>query len=58
MFELAATFALALIYAIIIGVRKGAHKEGIHGMIAFAILFGIAFVIFGAIFALFAFVAA
>ncbi len=32
MFELAATFALALIYAIIIGVRKGAHKEGIHGM--------------------------
>ena len=57
MFELAATFALALIYAIIIGVRKGAHKEGIHGMIAFAILFGIAFLIIGAIFALFAFVA-
>ena len=58
MFELAATFALALIYAIIIGVRKGAHKEGIHGMVAFAILFGIAFLIIGAIFALFAFVAA
>jgi len=57
MFELAATFALALIYAITIGVRKGAHKEGIHGMIAFAILFGIAFLIIGAIFALFAFVA-
>ena len=57
MFELAATFALALIYAIIIGVRKGAHKEGIYGVIAFAILFGIAFVIIGAIFALFAFVA-
>ena len=57
MFEFAATFALALIYASIIGVRKGAHKEGIHGMIAFAILFGIAFVIIGAIFALFAFVA-
>ncbi len=57
MFELAATFALALIYAIIIGVRKGAHKEGIHGVIAFAILFGIAFLIIGAIFALFALVA-
>jgi len=58
MFEFAATFALALIYAIIIGVRKEAHKEGIHGMIAFAILFGIAFLIIGAVFALFAFVAA
>ena len=58
MFELAATFALALIYAIITGVRKEAHKEGIHGMIAFAILFGIAFLIIGTIFALFAFVAA
>ncbi len=57
MFEFAATFSLALIYAIIIGVRKGAHKEGIHGMVAFAILFGIAFLIIGAIFALFAFVA-
>ena len=56
MFEVAV--ALALIYAIIIGVRKGAHKEGFHGVIAFAILFGIAFVIIGAIFALFAFVAA
>jgi hypothetical protein len=57
MFEFAATFVLALIYAIITGVRKGAHKEGIHGIIAFAILFGIAFVIIGAIFTLFAFVA-
>ena len=51
MFEVAV--ALALIYAIIIGVRKGAHKEGIHGIIAFVVLFGIAFVIIGAIFALF-----
>ncbi len=57
MFEFVATFTIALIYAIIIGVRKGAHKEGIHGIIAFAILFGIAFVIIGAIFTLFAFVA-
>jgi len=52
MFELAATFVLALIYAIIIGVRKGAHKEGIHGMIAFAILFGIAFALIIGLFAL------
>jgi hypothetical protein len=56
MFEFAATFALALIYAIIIGVRKGAHKEGIHGVIAFAILFGIAFAIIGGLFVLFALV--
>ena len=54
MFELAATFALALIYAIIIGVRKGAHKEGIHGVIAFAILFGIAFALIVGLFALIA----
>ncbi len=51
MFEFAA--ALALIWAIYIGVRKGAHKEGIHGVIAFVILFGIAFAIIAAIFALF-----
>ena len=56
MFEFAATFALALIYAIIIDVRKGAHKEGIHGVIAFAILFGIAFAIIGGLFVLFALV--
>ncbi len=55
MFEVAA--ALALVCAIIIGVSKGAHKEGIHGVIAFAILFGLAFAIIGSIFALFALVA-
>ena len=55
MFEVAV--ALALIYAIIVGVRKGAHKEGIHGVIAFVILFGMALAIVGAIFALFALVA-
>ncbi len=33
MFELAAAFVLALIYAIIIGVRKGAHKEGPQGVV-------------------------
>ncbi len=55
MFEVAA--ALALVCAIIIGVNKGAHKEGIHGVIAFAILFGLAFAIIGSLFALFALVA-
>ncbi len=54
MFELAATIALALIYAIIIGVRKGAHKEGPEGMVAFAILFGIAFALIVGLFALIA----
>jgi hypothetical protein len=39
---------LALICAVVIGVRKGAHKEGTYGLIAFVILFGIAFVIIGA----------
>jgi len=34
MFEIAAALVLALIYAIIIGVRKGAHKEGPQGMIS------------------------
>ncbi len=58
MFEIAAGLVLALIYAIIIGVRKGAHKEEPQGVIDFAIPFGIAFLIIGAIFALFAFVAA
>ncbi len=38
MFEIPAALVLALIYAIIVGVRKGAHKEGIHGVIAFLIL--------------------
>ena len=51
MFEFAG--ALALICAIIIGVSRGAHKEGFAGMIAFALLFGIAFAIIGGLFALF-----
>jgi len=51
MFEVAV--ALALIYAIIVGVRKGAHREGIHGVIAFMVLFGFALAIVAAIFALF-----
>ncbi len=52
MFEIAAALVLALIYAIIIGVRKGAHKEGPHGMIDFAIPFGIAFALIVGLFAL------
>ncbi len=52
MFELAATFALALIYAIIVGVRKGAHKEGPVGVAAFVILFGIAYALIIGLFAL------
>ncbi len=52
MFEIAAAFALALIYAIIVGVRKGAHKEGPQGVAAFAILFGIAFALIVGLFAL------
>ena len=52
MFEFAAF--LAFIAAIIIGVSKGYHKEGGGGMIAFLLMYGIAFVIFGAIFALIA----
>ncbi len=56
MFELAAAFALALIYALIIGVRKGAHKEGPEGVVAFAIPFGIAFALIVGLFALIALV--
>ncbi len=52
MFELVAARALALIYAIIVGVRKGAHKEGPQGVSAFAILFGIAFALIVGLFAL------
>ncbi len=52
MFEIAAAVALALIYAIIVGVRKGAHKEGPEGMTAVAISFGIAFVLIVGLFAL------
>ena len=54
MFELAAAFVLALIYAIIVGVRKEAHKEGPEGMVAFAILFGIAYALIVGLFALIA----
>ncbi len=50
MFEVAV--ALALIYAIIVGVRKGAHKEGPEGVTAFVILFGIAFTLIIGLFAL------
>ncbi len=52
MFEIAAALVLALIYAIIVGVRKGAHKEGPEGVTAFAILFGIAFTPIVGLFAL------
>ncbi len=50
MFEFAAF--LAFIAAIIIGVSKGYHKEGGGGMIAFLLMYGIAFVVIVAIFAL------
>ncbi len=56
MFEIAAALVLALIYAIIIGVREGAHKEGPDGVIAFAIPFGIAFALIVGLFALIALV--
>ncbi len=52
MFEIAAALVLALIYAIIIGVRKGAHKEGPQGVIDIAIPFGIAFALIVGLFAL------
>ena len=52
MFEIAAALVLALIYVIIIGVRKGAHKEGPQGVIDFAIPFGIAFALIVGLFAL------
>ena len=54
MFENAAT--LALICAIIIGVRKGAQKDGIHGLIDFALLFGIVFALIVGLFAVFEYV--
>ncbi len=52
MFEIPAALVLALIYAIIVGVRKGAHKEGPQGVAAFAILFGMAFALIVGLFAL------
>ena len=54
MFEIAAAVALALIYAIIVGIRKGAHKEGPQGLAAFLILFGIAYALIIGLFALIA----
>jgi hypothetical protein len=54
MFEF--TAALAIICAIIIGVKYGFHEEGGAGVIAFLLMFGIAFVVIGAIILLFAFV--
>ncbi len=54
MFEIPAALVLALIYAIIVGVRKGAHKEGPEGVAAFAILFGIAYALIIGLFALIA----
>ncbi len=54
MFEFAAF--LAFIAAIIIGVSKGYHQEGDGGIIAFLLLYGIAFVVIGAIILLFALV--
>ncbi len=55
MFEFVA--ALAVVAAISIGVSKGYHKEGGGGMIAFLLMYGIAFVVIGAIFALVALLA-
>ncbi len=52
MFEIPAALVLALIYAIIVGIRKGAHQEGPEGVSAFAILFGIAFTLIVGLFAL------
>ncbi len=54
MFELAA--ALALVYTIIFGVSKGYHKEGGGGMIAFLVMYGIAFVVIAATFAVFEYI--
>ncbi len=52
MFEIVAALVLAQIYAIIVGVRKGAHKEGPDGVAAFVILFGIAYALIIGLFAL------
>lgn len=52
MFEIPAALVLVLIYAIIVGVRKGAHKEGPQGVAAFVILFGMAFALIVGLFAL------
>ena len=52
MYEIPAALVLALIYAIIVGIRKGAHGEGPEGVSAFALLFGIAFTLIVGLFAL------
>ncbi len=54
MFEIAA--ALALVYTVIVGIYKGYHKEGGGGVIAFLVMYVIAFVVIGAIILLFALV--
>ncbi len=54
MFELAA--ALALLYTVIVGVYKGNHKEGGGGVIAFLMMYVIAFVVTAATFAFFEYV--
>ncbi len=54
MFEFVA--ALAFVAAIIIGVNFGLHKEGFAEFIAFLLMYGIAFVVIGAIILLFALV--
>jgi len=54
MFEFVA--ALAFVAAIIIGVNFGLHKEGFAGFIAFLLMYGIVFVVIGAIILLFALV--
>ncbi len=54
MFEIAA--ALALVYTIIFGISKGYHKEGGGGVVAFLVMYVIAFVVIAATFAFFEFV--
>ncbi len=54
MFELAA--ALALVYTVIVGIYKGYHKEGGGGVIAFLVMYVIAFVVIAATFAFFEYV--
>ncbi len=54
MFEFVA--GLAFVAAIFIGVNYGFHKEGFIGFIAFLLMYGIAFVVIGAIILLFALV--
>jgi len=47
--------ALALIAAIMIGVNYDFHEEGFLGFIAFLLIYGLAFVVIGAILLFFAF---